>query len=80
MKLNIIYQCSRIVEKWQLFYRRKSFEGYLGGGKDRGLVDHRQSISSEPKCAYREERNIVSRSHAARRRGYLYWRQHFSWQ
>lgn len=37
MKICFWYQWSRVVEKWLLFYRRKCFEGYLGGGKTEGL-------------------------------------------
>lgn len=30
MGFNVLYQCSRVVEKWLNYYRRKCFEGYLG--------------------------------------------------
>lgn len=33
MKINFIYQCSRVIDRWTRYYRKKCFEGYLGGGK-----------------------------------------------
>lgn len=38
MKLNLLYMCSRVQEKWLRYYRKKCFEGYLGGIKTEGLA------------------------------------------
>ena len=37
MKTNVFYQCSRLVEKFFLYYRKKCFEGYLNQTKIEGL-------------------------------------------
>ena len=34
MKINILYQFSRVLEKWLWFYRKKCFEGYIGRKSD----------------------------------------------
>lgn len=34
MKINLLYQFSRVLEKWLWFYRKKCFEGYLGRKAD----------------------------------------------
>ena len=37
MSIQIIYQCSRFINKWTRYYWKKCFEGYLGGIKTENL-------------------------------------------
>lgn len=38
MKIKLLYQWNRVWEKWMQYYRKRCFEGYLGGNKIEGLV------------------------------------------
>lgn len=35
--MNVLYQCSRVFEKYLSYYRKRCFEGYLGGKRTEGL-------------------------------------------